>query len=185
MESGNLDEIVATGDLFKQAKKQVNNWTLRKFLLSGIHLTYFDDNGSVKGRIDISGCIVRRVSPEECHNPACKFAFGLFTNRKVRRCLVCATNEEDRNAWIQILEAQISEFQDVVRRFVYSSEEVAGSSVVIKKNLIGIESSYRLVITNYPRMLLIDPVTCKLKDQILFTREALPTLKTVLHHIDA
>lgn len=51
--SGNLDEVVATGDLFKQARRQLTNWTLRKFLLSGITLTYFDSGGFIKGKIDI------------------------------------------------------------------------------------------------------------------------------------
>ena len=157
----------------------MNNWNLRKFLLSGIYLTYFDDGGAVKGRIDIAGCIVRRVTPEECKNPACKYAFGLFTNRGVRRCLVCATNEEDRTLWINVIEDQISEFEDITRRFVNANENILGVSIVTKKNLFGIEYSYRLVITNYPRLLIIDPSNASLKEQILFQKTALPTINNV------
>ncbi len=160
----------------------MNNWKLRKFLLSGIYLTYFDDNGSVKGRIDISGCVVRRMSPAECKNPACKYAFGLFTSRSVRRCLICATNEEDRTAWINAIEAQITEFQDVVRRFITNNEVVLGNSLVTKKNLIGMETSFRLVITNFPRILVIEPNSISLKEQILFKLESPPTIQIVRLH---
>jgi hypothetical protein len=82
-----------------------------------------------------------------------------------------------------VIEAQIYEYQDIVRRFVYTSETVLGSGVVGKKNLLGLETSCRLVITNFPRLLIIDPFACRLKDQIVFTKESPPTLKVVrLHH---
>jgi hypothetical protein len=136
MELHPSEQVVAVGDLFKQAKKQVRNWSLRKFMLSGIYLTYFDEVGDLKGRIDISGCIVRRMTPAECKNPACKFAFGLFTTRSVRRCLLCATTEEDRGQWISTLESQITDMQDIVRRFIVSGEKVLGSSLVAKKNMV-------------------------------------------------
>ena len=78
-----------------------------------------------------------------------------------------------------MIEAQIYEFQDVVRRFVYGNEVTLGSSVVTKKNIVGLETSCRLVITNYPRLMIIDPFACKLKDQVVFTREAPPVIRIV------
>jgi len=179
----NLDEVVATGDLFKQARRQLTNWTLRKFLLSGITLTYFDNRGFVKGKIDISECIVRKMSPEECRNQACKFAFGLITIRGVRRCLLCASTEEDREKWISVVESQIREFKDLSRRFMCTNEQVIGTGTVIKKSFLGRESSFNLTITNYPRLLLIESTTSVLKEQVQFSTQSPPTIEAVRIYI--
>jgi hypothetical protein len=43
-----LNEIVATGELYKQGHSR-KTWTLRKFILSGVHFVYFDTAGNKKG----------------------------------------------------------------------------------------------------------------------------------------
>ena len=173
------DEIVATGDLFKQARKQVTNWKLRKFILVGVSLIYFADDGKYKGAINIAECDVRSCSPEECKNAACKFAFGVFSSENIRRCLLCATNENDRSTWISVLKTQIQAYMDVTKRFLLRNEMVLGSSPVAKKNMIGRETFYGLIITNYPRFIFVDLVENAVKEQIIFTKDHLPTVELV------
>lgn len=126
-----------------------------------------------------SECVVRKMSPEECRNQACKFAFGLITVRGVRRCLLCASSEEDREKWISVIELQIREFQDLSRRFMCTNEQVIGTGTVVKKSFLGRESSFRLTITNYPRLLLIESSSSVLKEQVQFSIQTPPTIEAV------
>ena len=173
------NEIVAIGDLFKMAKGQSRIWTYRKFFLSGIYLTYVDEEGRIKGKVNINGCTIRRMTANECQNPMANFAFGLFTNRSNQRCLMCATNEKERTLWISVLEDQIYEFQDSTRHYLFYNEIEIGTSLVTKLSITSNETNYRLVLTNLPRLLLIDPKSGFFKEQILFIPTEPPILRVV------
>ena len=177
----NGNEIVAVGDLYKITKRFPKQWFIGKFFLSGQYLTYTDSKGLIKGRINISGCTVRRLTPEDCSNNSALFAFGLYTNRSNRRCLLNASNEKVRTQWITVLESQIDQYDDYVRRFLFIGETIIGSSTVKRKNeiLTNITKQYNLVLTNYPRFLLIhEPTSLSprsiLADEIIFSIEDPP-----------
>ncbi len=46
-----LGEVVATGELYKQGHAR-KSWNLRKFMLSGIYMVYFDHKGNKKGQFE-------------------------------------------------------------------------------------------------------------------------------------
>lgn len=172
----NLDEIVATGELFKLGSQR-KNWMLRKFVLSGIYMHYFDTNGQKRGQWDITECVVKKISPEECSMNAAKFAFALIGPKKYY--LACASSEKNRHAWMTVLDEQIEEFKEDMRRFLRSGEIVLGNAIVRKKNMLGIGSNIRMLLTNYPRIMLIEPASLVLKDQMSWTRENPPILAKV------
>ena len=180
------NEIIAVGDLYKVTRSFPKQWDMMKFILSGNYLTYLDDNGNLKGRISISGCIIRRLTPSDCSNNNAKFAFGLYTTRSNRRCLLNAINEKERTQWISVLESQIHDYEDNLRHFLFINETVLGSSVVTRKSLIlnSLSKECRLVLTNYPRFLLIHEPTsvsprCTLLDELIFAIEDPPIINIV------
>ena len=73
----NLVDIIAIGDLYKADSIEIRQWSLRKVILAGVYLLHFDMKGRLKGRIDISGCTVRRMTDGECGNRLCKYVFCL------------------------------------------------------------------------------------------------------------
>lgn len=183
------NEIIAVGDLYKITKAVPKQWNMMKFILSGNYLTYFDENGNLKGRISISGCIIRRLTPNDCCNNNAKFAFGLYTTRSNRRCLLNAINEKERTYWISVLESQIHDYEDNVRHFLFINETVLGSSVVTRKSLMvnSWSRECRLVLTNYPRFMLIHEPTsvsprCSLLDELMFAIEDPPMISLVSYH---
>ena len=69
------DEVIAVGDLLKKTNSGFKkSWNLRRFTLRNVFLTYYKV-GDKRGEFDISGCTVRKITSEECGNPAAKFAF--------------------------------------------------------------------------------------------------------------
>ena len=176
------NEIVAIGDLYKTAKLVPKEWFLRKFFLCGHYLTYTDEKGFLKGHINIMDCTVRRLVPEDCKNEAAKYAFALYTNRSNRRCLLNAPDEKTRTQWITVLESQIDKFNDRVNRFLYVKETVLATSTVRRTNevLPNISSEYKLLLTNYPRFLLVlEPTSLalqsELKDELIFSVDDPPS----------
>ena len=73
---------------------------------------------------------------------------------------------------------QIKEFQDEVRRFVKTGESVITCQHVKRKNLIGLSSKVRLVITNFPRMMVITS-DLRIKEQIIWNKDMPPTFTMV------
>ena len=67
-----------------------------------------------------------------------------------------------------ILIKQIEEFSNELRRFVYAFEEIVASGEVKKRiGMIGIRTgSVKLLVTNFPRLLIVDPVSLVLKEQV-------------------
>ena len=205
----NLNDIIAAGDLFKADSIDIRQWSLRKVVLAGVYLLHFDQQGRLKGRVDISGCTVRRMTENECGNSLCKFVFCLgndlyytyclyycfliyicivshtVTSRSIKRCILCATTELDFVRWINVIEDQIYRNQDVVYRFIRIKEEIICNGLVNRLSLVssGSSTSVRLVLTSYPRILIIDDVTSVLLDQLIFNKgnnsDPSPTIQMV------
>ena len=171
------NEIVASGELYKQGSQR-KSWNLRRFILSGISLIYFDPKGVKKGEFDITGCTVRKISAEEIGTPQAVFAFVI--DGPSRKFIATASNEKNRAAWIQILQAQIEEFREPIRRFLYAKEIVHGNGLVKEKGVMGgYGGNYRMVVTNYPRALLIDDSKLVLKSQMSWRRDQAPSFEKV------
>ena len=85
----NLNDIIAVGDLLKADSIDIRQWSLRKVILSGVYLLHFDQQGRLKGRVDISGCTVRRMTENECGNSLCKYVFCLGTYLLFNYFLYC------------------------------------------------------------------------------------------------
>jgi hypothetical protein len=165
------EEIVATGQLYKQGSL-VGSWHMRNFVLSNIHLAYFDPKtSSLKGKFDIRGCTIRNVTPEECKKAEAKFAFIIEGPKK--SLLVSASSEKNRALWTQILTAHIDEYKDELRKCVYYKEIIIAKGLVQRKvGLVGLlKSSINNAKTNFPRLLIIDPSTITLKEQLTWTRD--------------
>jgi hypothetical protein len=173
------DEIVATGELYKLGGSNGGRrtWTLRKFILTGIYMIYYTKSGDKKGEWIITGCKVKRVTPEEVNMPAAKHAFAIYGSGRYYVC--CASSDKNCVAWMTVIADQIREFSNEIRRFLRTGEFVLANSVVKKKNLIGIGSKVRLVITNYPRLLVISTSEIAVKEQIVWTRDNPPAFYMV------
>ena len=160
------EDIVATGQLYKEGS-QVKTWHRRKFVLSNVYLGYFEEKtGALKGKFDISDCTVRKVPPEECKKKEAKYSFILEGPR--RYLLLCASCERNRELWIDVLTNQINEFKDPMRRFVYRNEIIVAQGNVQKKAIL-LYYKALICITNFPRLLVIDPVANTVKEQIAWT----------------
>jgi hypothetical protein len=131
-----------------------------------------------RGEWDISGCKVRKITPEEAQQPAAKFAFAIEGNKK--QYMLSANNEKNRELWINVLEKQIHEFRNPVRRFIRTGEIVHANGFVKKKNMFG-KTPVLLVVTNYPRIIEIDPATIELIDQFSWVPSAPPTMSKVIY----
>ena len=141
-------DIIATGELYKQG--HVNkSWNLRRFLLSGIYLQYFDPkSGNKKGEFDITECTLRKLTSEELGEPEARFAFILDGPGK--KFIATASTEKNRSLWIKILEAQIRDFKDPIKRFTYGNEVVHGDGMVREKGVLGFSSSpWRLLVWTF------------------------------------
>lgn len=172
-------EIVAEGELFKQGSV-AKNWNLRKFELCGVLLTYYDDEtGEKKGDFDISKCTLKRMTPEEVSTPQAQFAFAL-EKPDGKKFVATANNESCRVAWLKVLENQISEFSAPERRFVYSNEIVHAKGVLIEKKMRALVSkTVFLVVTNSPRLLIIDLDAMTLKSQMTWNAKQPPKFEKV------
>jgi len=166
-------EVAAIGDLYKKNPQGRRTWNLREFALTGVQLIYYK-KGVKRGEWDISGCKIRKISAEEAQQPAAKFAFAIEGPKK--QFLLSANNEKNRELWISVLEKQIHEFRNPVRRFIRTGEVVHANGFVKRRNLFG-KTPILLVVTNFPRIIEIDPATIELKDQYSWVQTAPPTLK--------
>jgi hypothetical protein len=63
-----LQEVVATGELFKRGHNQ-KDWNLRKMILSGVFLANYDKKGNKRGQFDVCNCLIKTMTPEECRMP--------------------------------------------------------------------------------------------------------------------
>lgn len=173
------DEIIATGELYKLggSKGGRRTWTLRKFVLLGIYLIYYTKTGEKKGEWVITGCKVKRVTPEEVNMPAAKHAFAIHGPGRYYVC--CASSDKNCIAWMTVIADQIREFSNEIRRYLKTGEIILANAVVGKKSLLGYGTKVRLVITNYPRMLVISTTEDAVKEQIVWTRESPPTFTEV------
>jgi hypothetical protein len=177
MNADNQDEIVATGELFKLSSSGSRTWALRKFVLAGIYLIYFNKKGERKGQWDIMHCRVKEMTSAEVGSPAAKYSFAIIGPKMTH--ILCASNEKNRVAWTNLITEQIEEYSDILRRFLKTGEEVIGNGVVRKKNVFGMSSNIRMIITNYPRILHIDEVAELLQDQMSWDRQNPPSFYKV------
>ena len=104
-----------------------------------------------------------------------------------------ANNEKNRSDWIAQLVFQSQEYRNPVRRFIRTGEVIHGiglfSTKIAKNNLLSVfenrSATYvnkqfaRVVVTNFPRIILIDPVNNTLKAQYTWTATTLPVLEIV------
>ena len=172
----NIDEDppVAIGELYHQ-NHVTKYFSLRKFFLSNIYLLYFNRDGEKKGQLDITDCVVNKATADEAGMPAAVYSFSLSGPKKY--ILVCASNERNREMWIKLINEQIKEFKDEIRRFLRSGEVVYGKGSVRRRgSIVGMMSSnsYKLVLTNFPRILLIDTTALTLKDHYVWTSQNHP-----------
>jgi hypothetical protein len=161
------EEVVCIGDLHKKNVSGRKAWNLRRFALLGVNMVYYKQ-GIKRGEWDITGCTIRKMSPEECNQPAAKFAFGVEGPKK--SYLFSANSEKNREKWIEILSKQIDEYKDASRRFVRRGEVILGSGLLKRRNLFG-KVQVKLIVTNFPRIIVIDPSTLTVKDQATWIRE--------------
>jgi hypothetical protein len=180
LESEIPEETVAVGDLFKLGGSQGGRrtWNLRRFYLAGIYLSYYSRSGKKKGQWDIRGCSVRKTTPEECKMPDALYAFALVGKNKFY--VMCASNERSRAVWIRCIGEQIEEFKVDIRQHIRRGEVIVADEKVRKKGgLLGTFSTVRLVITNFPKIMIIDPRDCILKEQLSWGKADPPKFTTV------
>jgi hypothetical protein len=168
MNADNIDEIVATGELFKQSTSGSRTWALRKFVLAGIYMIYFNKKGERKGQWEIIECHVRAMTPDEVGTPAARNAFALVGPKKTH--VLCASSDKNRIAWINLIMEQIEEYKDILRRFLKTGEQTVGHGMVKKKNVFGLSTTLRMLITNFPRIILIDEAPGVINDQMSWER---------------
>lgn len=168
------DEITATGDLWKQSQTGGKLWSLRRFILTNIYLVYYNKKGEKRGQWDISDCILQQMSSEEAGSKSAQHAFAVIGQNKL--FLLNANTDQNRAAWIKIIEEQIEEFRDPDRRHMRTGEQIYGKGVIKKRNMFGMGSNVRLIITNYPRIIVIDPAPNVKRHQISWAREDPPAL---------
>jgi hypothetical protein len=161
-------EIIASGELYKEGH-QSKTWYRRNFILSGIYLAYYDKGGLLKGKFDVTNCTVRTVTAEECRKPEAVYAFALEGPRK--RLLVTASSNRNRSAWLHVLTKHINDLKSIVRRFIFAAETVFGEGDVEKKAGLVTSRTNKVFIsvTNFPRVLVIDPVALVIKEQFSWT----------------
>ena len=208
MNADNQNEVVAIGELFKQATTGTKTWQLRKFVLEGVYMQYYNEKGEKRGEWDISNCTVKSMTSEEVGTVAAKHAFCLLTNgnnsasssssspnsrpsmkRRMSfkksgpaQFVLCASSERNKQLWMSLLNEQIIEFHDPIRRFLRTGEIVHGNNIVKVKNVFGMSSNVRLVITNMPRILVINPIALVINDQVSWSREDPPVFVWVDDH---
>jgi hypothetical protein len=177
MNDDNKDEVIATGELFKQSTSGSKTWALRKFVLSGIYLTYYNKDGEQKGQWEIVDCVLKSMTPEEVGTQAAKNAFALIGPKRTH--ILCASTDKNRIAWTNLIREQIEEYRDLLRRFLKTGEIIVGNSLIKKKNIFGMSTNLRMLLTNYPRILLIDEVGGAVNDQMSWQRDTPPTIAMV------
>lgn len=176
-------DVIASGELYKQGHN-VKSWNRRRFDLSGAFWTYYDQSGTKKGQFDISGCSIRTMTAEECEMPPAKHAFALYCLSDGRFLLVSASSDKNRTIWMNLLRAQIAEVRDVNKRFLFSGEKIVCLGTAKRKvGLIGVRTNtVRLILTNFPRLLVIDSTGLDLQSQISWSREGPSVFQKVVFY---
>jgi hypothetical protein len=149
--------------------------------LTNVYLVYYNKKGEKRGQWDISDCIVRPLTPEEAGSKAAQNAFCVAGPRRLY--LLNANSPINRAAWMKIIEEQIEEFKDPDRRFIRTGEVLYGRGNLKKKNMLGMGATVRLLLTNYPRIMVIDPIAKIRKEQISWNRDHPPSFFKVLKYI--
>ena len=85
-----------------------------------------------------------------------------------KHLLLCASSERNREIWIKVLSDQIQEFKDPMRRLVFRNEIIVAKGNVMKKALL-LYYKALICITNFPRLLVVNPATMTVKEQITWT----------------
>jgi len=160
-------EVVASGELYKQTISDSKTWVLRHFTLQGVYLSYSTSDGTKKGQIDITDCKLKLATPEECNNMAAKFAFAIITKKKVH--YLCSTSERNRVAWMIIIHEQ-AEANRSFRRHLHVGEQVVTSKKV-KRREINENTNVLLIATNIPRVLVVHPINNNLMEEIKWDSE--------------
>jgi thioredoxin-related protein len=179
MNSDTEQEIVATGELYKQSSSGSKTWALRTISLASVYLMYYTKDGKLKGQVDISGCKVNLMTAEDLGSKNAKYAFSIEGGKK--KYIFCASNEKNRVAWMMLLNEQIEENRDIIRKYLKTGEELHANQLVNKKNTL-FSSKVRFVVTNFPRILFIDAKTNKLLEVLSWDRAAPPVLVVVCFH---
>ena len=173
------DEISATGDLWKQSTTGGKLWSLRKFVLTNVYMVYYNKKGEKRGQWDISNCIVRQLTPEDAGSKAAQNAFCVAGQG--RTFLFNANSHTNRVAWIRVIEEQIEEFRDPDRRHLKTGEILYGKGNLKRRGVLGLGTNIRMLLSNIPRIMIIDPVTNLKKQQITWSRDSPPILVRVSH----
>lgn len=160
------EEVVCVGDLHKKNTTGLKSWNLRRFALIGVYMVYYKQ-GIKRGEWDITGCNIRNMTPEEAGEPSAKFAFCLEGIKKLY--IFNASSDKNRNKWIEMLTAQIIEYKNMSRRFVRRGEVILGTGTLKRRNLFG-KVPISLIVTNFPRVIVIDSSTLIVKDQVNWLR---------------
>jgi len=100
-------------------------------------------------------------------------------DKGTKQFVATASNEKNRTPRINAIELQVEEFADPIRRFVYPTEIVHAKGLAAEKQMIGWSNNIILVLTNFPRLLLIDEKKLILKSQISWRRETQPIFEKV------
>lgn len=170
MSEANDIEIFATGNLYIKISNA--NWSFRKFSVVGQFFAFYDQNDVQRGQFDLKGSRVKCLSPVEVKNLKAKFVIGLYGSSGTP-WLVCALSEADRDIWMDVLNHQIEEFKDDNRAFLSGGEVVRGVALVRKGGRFG-TSKFRLLLTNHPRVLLIDSEKMVIKEELRWESDSLP-----------
>jgi len=163
-------EIFATGNLYIQISN--TSWSFRKVSVIGQYFAFYDLNGVQRGQFDLKGSRVKSLSPVEVKNLKARYVIGLFGSSGTP-WLVCALSEADRDLWVDVLNHQIEEFKDDNRAFLSGGEVVRGVAMVRKGGRFG-TSKFRFLLTNYPRVLLVDAEKLVVKEELRWESDSLP-----------
>lgn len=171
------DAAVAVGNLLKQGHIR-KTWYTRKFVLSGCFLQYYDEKQRKKGEFELaSECTTEIITPEECGNPKALHAFCLISPKKT--LVLNASSEAIRNSWMAVIEQQIMMSQPGVYRHLLPSEKVFKESQVQYFKMFGLSHAVvSLTLTDWPRILVVDPMTSEKKAEISWNTD-LPKVKRV------
>ena len=175
------DFVVATGQLFKQGHL-VKYWKLRQFNLLAFELTYHDETGAKKGSFDTRNCSVHEIDLKDANAPfQGQYAFALESPGK--SLLLCASNEESRREWIQNIKEEGQRLQKP-QDFIHPDEITHCDTVVVESSLMGLSNKrVRIILTNYPRLVFVDPGTELVIGQLSWDSENPPAITKVSYLI--
>jgi hypothetical protein len=109
--------------LLKEGEDVLRLWKHRFFQLRGLQLLYFDGQhgGKHKGTIQLRGAVVREADAKAKR----KFAFEIAPLVGRRVYLLCAESAEERQEWIDALQAVIKEQSSVEENLIRKERQLA------------------------------------------------------------